>query len=79
MLVCHLWLQGSKFRGLTVKGPPDSNIAPPGYYMLFLVNKLARHHSRPGSRFQVQLRRSPKWNCIPSEYPHLGTWSRENT
>jgi len=25
--------------GLTVTGPPDSNIAPPGYYMLFLVNK----------------------------------------
>ncbi len=24
---------------LTVTGPPDSNIAPPGYYMLFLVNK----------------------------------------
>jgi len=23
---------------LTVTGPPDSNIAPPGYYMLFLVN-----------------------------------------
>jgi hypothetical protein len=25
--------------GLTVTGPPDSNIAPLGYYMLFLVNK----------------------------------------
>jgi hypothetical protein len=25
--------------GLTVTGPPNSNIAPPGYYMLFLVNK----------------------------------------
>ena len=25
--------------GLTVAGPPNSNIAPPGYYMLFLVNK----------------------------------------
>ena len=24
---------------LTVTGPPNSNIAPPGYYMLFLVNK----------------------------------------
>ena len=24
---------------LIVTGPPDSNIAPPGYYMLFLVNK----------------------------------------
>jgi hypothetical protein len=24
--------------GLTVTGPPNSNIAPPGYYMLFLVN-----------------------------------------
>ena len=24
---------------LTVSGPPNSNIAPPGYYMLFLVNK----------------------------------------
>ena len=24
---------------LTVTGPPDSNIAPPGYYMLFLINK----------------------------------------
>jgi Domain of unknown function (DUF1929) len=24
---------------LTVTGPPSSNIAPPGYYMLFLVNK----------------------------------------
>jgi len=24
---------------LTVTGPPDSNIAPPGFYMLFLVNK----------------------------------------
>lgn len=24
---------------LTVNGPPNSNIAPPGYYMLFLVNK----------------------------------------
>jgi hypothetical protein len=25
--------------GLTVTGPPNSNVAPPGYYMLFLVNK----------------------------------------
>src|SRR5207245_3068228 len=24
---------------LTVTGPPNSNIAPPGYYMLFLVNR----------------------------------------
>jgi Domain of unknown function (DUF1929)/Glyoxal oxidase N-terminus len=24
---------------LTVTGPPNSNVAPPGYYMLFLVNK----------------------------------------
>jgi hypothetical protein len=24
---------------LTVTGPPNSNIAPPGYYMLFLVNQ----------------------------------------
>jgi hypothetical protein len=24
--------------GLTVTGPPNSNIAPPGYYMLFLIN-----------------------------------------
>jgi hypothetical protein len=24
---------------LTVTGPPNSNIAPPGYYMLFIVNK----------------------------------------
>jgi len=24
---------------LTVSEPPNSNIAPPGYYMLFLVNK----------------------------------------
>jgi Domain of unknown function (DUF1929) len=24
--------------GLTVTGPPNSNIAPPGYYMMFLVN-----------------------------------------
>jgi hypothetical protein len=24
--------------GLTVTGPVDGNLAPPGYYMLFLVN-----------------------------------------
>jgi len=26
-------------RALTVTGPPNGNIAPPGYYMLFLINK----------------------------------------
>ncbi|HMH06985.1 MAG TPA: galactose oxidase early set domain-containing protein, partial [Terriglobales bacterium] len=32
--------QGATSSGsLTVAGPPNSNIAPPGYYMLFLVNK----------------------------------------
>jgi len=30
---------GQTSGSLTVTGPPDSNIAPPGYYMLFLVNK----------------------------------------
>jgi hypothetical protein len=30
---------GASSAGLTVSGPPNSNIAPPGYYMLFLVNK----------------------------------------
>jgi hypothetical protein len=30
---------GQSSSTLTVTGPPDSNIAPPGYYMLFLVNK----------------------------------------
>jgi hypothetical protein len=30
---------GANSAGLTVAGPPNSNIAPPGYYMLFLVNK----------------------------------------
>jgi Domain of unknown function (DUF1929) len=31
--------QGAASGSLTVTGPPNSNIAPPGYYMLFLVNK----------------------------------------
>ena len=30
---------GASSASLTVSGPPNSNIAPPGYYMLFLVNK----------------------------------------
>ncbi len=30
---------GTSSAGLKVSGPPNSNIAPPGYYMLFLVNK----------------------------------------
>jgi hypothetical protein len=30
---------GQTSGSLTVTAPPDSNIAPPGYYMLFLVNK----------------------------------------
>jgi len=30
---------GTSAAGLKVTGPPNSNIAPPGYYMLFLVNK----------------------------------------
>ncbi|MBV9181519.1 MAG: DUF1929 domain-containing protein [Acidobacteria bacterium] len=31
--------QGQISGTLSVSGPPDSNIAPPGYYMLFLVNQ----------------------------------------
>lgn len=30
---------GQAFSSLSVTGPPNSNIAPPGFYMLFLVNK----------------------------------------
>jgi hypothetical protein len=30
---------GQASGSLSVTGPPNSNIAPPGYYMLFLVNK----------------------------------------
>jgi hypothetical protein len=30
---------GASSAGLKVSGPPNSNIAPPGYYMLFLINQ----------------------------------------
>jgi len=30
---------GTNGATLSVSGPPNSNVAPPGYYMLFLINK----------------------------------------
>jgi hypothetical protein len=41
---------------LTVTSPPDVNIAPPGYYMLFLVNR----RSVPSVATFVQLSRTPQ-------------------
>ena len=36
--LCRIVVHRRASGALTVSGPPNSNVAPPGYYMLFLVN-----------------------------------------
>jgi len=49
---------------LTVTGPPNSNVAPPAYYMLFLVNKAELLPCELGAGLRSGPRRWQESNCI---------------
>ena len=61
---------------LKVSGPPNSNIAPPGYYMLFLVNKSGTPSIASWVQVQVRRHRSPTYSSIPSGYLRRATSSK---